>query len=123
MRHRVRFHPGPAAASSTASASPRSRNWNLLRRMATAKPNHTTSASNHALRRRSIVCDVPVESLESVTCQHLRSAGHAAVVRRLGSCYKKAVRKLATHQPEKAKFVLAQGASGCGSTVKLWSWF
>src|SRR5664279_6245385 len=65
------FTHGTAAAS----ASPRSRNWNLLRRMATAKPNHTTSASNHALRKRNIVCDVPVESLESVTGQHSKVGG------------------------------------------------
>jgi hypothetical protein len=119
MRHRVRFHPGPAAASSTASASPRSRNWNLLRRMATAKLNHTTSASNHALRRRNIVCDVPVESLESVTCKHLRSAGHAGSCSAPGFVLQEGGTETRDAQPEKAKFVLAQGASGCGSTCEI----
>src|SRR5664279_1362408 len=109
------FTHGTAAAS----ASPRSRNWNLLRRMATAKPNHTTSASNHALRRRNIVCDVPVESLESVTRQHLRYGGSHRRCSAPGFVLQEGGTETRDAQPEKAKFVLAQGASGCGSTVKL----
>jgi hypothetical protein len=108
MRHRVRFHPGTPALPPLPPLRPEPE-LECSPPHATVKLNHTTSASNHTSRRRNIVCDVPVESLEFVTGQHLRSAGHAAVVRRVGSCYKNAIRKLATHQPEKAKFVLAQG--------------
>src|SRR5664279_3863654 len=119
MRHRVRFHPGPAAASSTASASPRDRNWNLLRRMATVKLNHATPASNHALRTRNIVCNVPVESLESVTCQHLRFGGSRRSCSAPGFVLQEGGTETRDAQPEKAKFVLAQGASGCGSTCEI----
>jgi len=119
MRHRVRFHPGPAAASSTASASPRSGNWNLLRRMATVKLNHATPASNHALRTRNIVCNVPVESLESVTCQHLRFGGSRRSCSAPGFVLQEGGTETRDAQPEKAKFVLAQGASGCGSTCEI----
>jgi hypothetical protein len=90
---------------------------------ATVKLNHTTSASNHTLRRRNIVCDVPVESLESVTCQRLRFCGSRRSCSAPGFVLQEGGTETRRAQPEKAKFVLAQGASVCGSTVKLCRWF
>lgn len=54
--------------------------------------------------------------------QHLRFGGSRRSCSAPGFVLQEGGTETRRAQPEKAKFVLAQGASGCGCTVKLWSW-